>query len=228
MKMNILRHLPSAIFLVTACGSGVAFAAQPPAVQPAAVRGQGTASAMVQPALDTLTQALEVLRPEKWKASDAIKQETGSNIDSIHRDIQTTLPQLLATADAAPNSVSQLLPAYRNIEALYDVLLRVSQVGNLTAPNQQSAAIDHARASLEDARRALGDHLKSAAIAQEQQVHSLQAALRATPPAPPPVACPTPAPVKKPRRHRKPAAKSAKPASSTQSNNQQNGTTATH
>jgi hypothetical protein len=172
----------------------------------------------MQPALNTLTQALEVLRPEKWKASDAIKQETSSNIDSIHRDIQTTLPQLLATADAAPNSASQLLPAYRNVEALYDVLLRVTQVANLAAPNQQSATIDHARASLEDARHSLGDRLNSAALAQEQQVHRLQAALRAVPPPAAPVVCPTPAPAKKPRRRRKPVAKPAQPATSTQTN----------
>jgi len=233
MKMNFLHHLPSAIFLMTACGPGIVLLAQPPAARPvmqpsAAGRTQGTPSAMMQPALDTLTQALEVLRPEKWKASDAIKQETSSNISSIHRDIQTTLPRLLATADAAPNSVSQLLPAYRNIEALYDVLLRVVQVGNLAAPGQQSAAIDQARASLEDARRTLGDHLNSAALAQEQQVHSLQAALRAVPPAPAPVVCPTPAPVKKPRHRRKPVAKPAKPAPSTQQNAQPSGTSAAH
>lgn len=196
------------------------------------MQAQGTASATMQPSLDTLTQALEVLRPERWKASDAIKQETGSNIDSIHRDIQTTLPQLLAAADAAPNSVSQLLPAYRNVEALYDVLLRVVQVANLAAPGQQSAAIDHARASLEDARRALGDHLNSTALTQEQQVHRLQAALRAVPPPAAPVVCPTPAPVKKPRRRRKPVAKKpAQPATSTPQNgqtNQQNGTSAAH
>lgn len=171
----------------------------------------------MQPALDTLTQALEVLRPEKWKASDSIRQETASNIDSIHRDIQTTLPQLLSTADAAPNSVSQLLPAYRNVEALYDVLLRVTQVANLAAPNQQSAAIDHARARLEDARRALGDHLNSAALAQEQQVHSLQVALRAVPPPPPPVVCPTKPPVKKRRRVKKPVKKPAAAPAATQS-----------
>lgn len=225
-----MRHLPSAVFLVTICVPCLASAAQPPAAQPpAAMQSQGAASAIMQPSLDTLTQALEVLRPERWKAPDAIKQETGSNIDSIHRDIQTTLPQLLATADAAPNSVSQLLPAYRNVEALYDVLLRVAQVANLAAPGQQSAAIDHARASLEDARRTLGDRLNSAALGQDQQVHRLQAALRAVPPPAAPVVCPTPAPVKKPRRRRKPVAKPApKPATSTQQSNPQNGTSAAH
>jgi cell division septation protein DedD len=127
------------------------------------------------------------------------------------------LPQLLATADAAPNSVSQLLPAYRNVEALYDVLLRVCQVANLAAPSQQSAAIDHARASLEDARHTLGDRINSAALAQEQQVHSLQAALRAVPPPAAPVVCPTPAPVKKHRTARKTVKKTAPAPAATQS-----------
>lgn len=230
MNRNAMRRLPSVVFFVTICAPCLVSAAQPPAAQPpAAMQAQGTSSATMQPALDTLAQALEVLRPDKWKTPDAIKQETGSNIDSIHRDIQTTLPQLLATADAAPNSVSQLLPAYRNVEALYDVLLRVAQVANLAAPGQQSAAIDHARASLEDARRALGDHLNSTVLTQEQQVHRLQAALRAVPPPAAPVVCPTPAQAKKPRRRRKPVAKKpAQPATSTQQNNQQSGTSANH
>lgn len=163
----------------------------------------------MQPAIETLRQTIWILRPEKWKASDAIRQETSANIDSIHRDLTNTLPSLLTAADQTPDSVSRMLPAYRNIEALYDVLLRVVQVANLTAPKQQSAALDHARASLEDARRTLGDHLNSAALAQDQQVHGLQAALRAVPPAAAPVACPPPPPVKKHRTRRKPAKKPA-------------------
>ncbi len=169
----------------------------------------------MQPAIETLRQTIWILRPEKWKASDAIRQETSANIDSIHRDLTNTLPSLLTAADQTPDSVSRMLPAYRNIEALYDVLLRVVQVANLTAPKQQSAALDHARASLEDARRSLGDHLNSAALAQDRQVHSLQAALRAVPPPAPPIVCPTPAPVKKRRRVKKPVKKAAHaPASS--------------
>jgi hypothetical protein len=163
----------------------------------------------MQPALDTLQQTIDMLRPEKWKTSDAIRQETSANIDSIHRDLETPLPQLLAAADGDPDSISRMLPAYRNIEALYDVLLRVAEAGNVAAPGQQSAALERARAALEDGRRTLGDRLTSAALGQDQQVHNLQAALRAVPPAPAPVVCPPPPPAKKHRPRKKSVTKPA-------------------
>jgi hypothetical protein len=210
VKIKRTRHLLPAVVLMISCGSYVAMAAQPPAApSQTPPQTQKTPSAIMQPAIEILRQTIWGVRPEKWKASDEIRQETSSNIDSIHRDLTSTLPSLLTAADQTPDSVSGILPAYRNIEALYDVLLRVVQVANLSAPNQQSAALDHARASLDDARRSLGDHLNSAALAQDQQVHRLQAALRAVPPAPVPVACPPPAPVKKHKTRRKSAKKPA-------------------
>lgn len=226
--MNVLRHSFPAILLVTFCGACAALAAQAPAVTQPRTEAQPPRtkpSSLMQPALDTLQQTLSELRPEKWKASDAVRQEMAGNISSIHRDLETTLPPLLMAADNAPGSVSQLLPAYRNVEALYDVLLRVAEAGSIAAPNQQSAALERARASLEDGQRALGNHLKSIALAQEQQVRGLQAALRAVPPPPAPVVCPPPPAKKRPRR-RKPAAKpAAKPATSS---THQQSTTPSH
>jgi hypothetical protein len=179
----------------------------------------------MQPALDTLRQTLGVLRPDKWKTSDAARREASANVSSIERDLESTLPSLLATADGAPNSVVQIMPAYRNVQALYDVLLRIIGTGNLAAPGQQVAALEQARASLENAQRALGDRLKLAGLAQEQQIRSLQAALRAIPPPPPPVVCPKPpAPAKRRRRRRRPVPKpAAKPAPATQQNGNSTG-----
>ena len=172
-----------------------ALAQQPPAATvPAATK---TASTIMQPSLDTLGQTIGTLRPEKWKASGAVRDEAASNIDSIRQDLETMLPPLLVAADGAPGSVAQVLPAYRNIEALYDVVLRVAEAGRLAAPGDQAAALEEARSSLEAARRALGESVQASALAQEQQIHNLQAAVRAIPPTPVPVACPAPAPAKK-------------------------------
>ncbi|WP_348269905.1 hypothetical protein P8936_01555 [Edaphobacter paludis] len=199
-----MRHLLPTAFLISLCGPCVVLAAQAPAApSPATEQTQSTPSAIMQPALATVGQTIGMLRPDKWKASDAIRQQTLANIESIHHDLETTLPQLLAAADGAPDSVSQVWPAYRNIEALYDVLLRVAEAGNLTAPSQQNAALERARAALEEGRRTLGDRLTSAALAQEQQVRTLQAAVRAVPPPPAPVACPPPPPVKKHKARKK-------------------------
>lgn len=212
-----MRLLSPALLVVIFCGSCAACAAQQAAVAPqaAAARVAPVPSAIMQPALDLLDQAIGTLRPDKWKASDAVRDDAAANISSIRRDLDATLPQLLATADGAPASVTQVLPAYRNIEALYDVVLRVAEAGRLSAPGDQRSALEEARGKLESARRALGDRIQAAALAREQQVHSLQAALRAIPPAPAPAVCPTPAPVKKRKARRKttkkPATTTAKP-----------------
>ncbi len=193
--------------------ASAAFAQQPSAGPvPAAAQSGKTTSAIMQPSLNALGQTIGTLRPEKWKASGAVRDEAAANIVSIRQDLETILPPLLASADGAPGSVAQVLPAYRNIEALYDVLLRVAEVGRLSAPNDQAAALEEARSSLEGARRALGESVQTSALAQEQQVHNLQAAVRAIPPAPAPVACPAPAPVKK-HKARKKVVKKAAPTS---------------
>jgi hypothetical protein len=223
-----MRLFPSILCLATVCVSCAAFAAQTPATPPAPAQAQmqtpGNPSATLQPALDELQHALTALRPDKWKTSDEVRRETAANISSIRNDLETTLPPLLTAADGAPVSVARALPAFRNIEALYDVLLRVTGVANLSAPSQQSMALEQARASLEDGRRTFGDRLQSAALAQDQQLHSLEATVRAAPPAPAsPPACPPPPSAKKRRTHRKPATKPVPAAA-----NSKSGVTASH
>jgi uncharacterized membrane protein YccC len=128
--------------------------------------------------------------------------------------VQSTLPSLLATADAAPDSPAKTLPVFRNIDALYDVMLRLDAAGRLAAPKDQMSALDQAVSSLSDARHALGDQLQTSAENRETQIVHLQAALKAVPPPPPPpapVTC-TPPPVKKKRA--KPVTKPAPPTPS--------------
>ena len=172
-------------------------------------------SATMGPSIDVLKQALGTVNLEKWKASNAIKSEADGNLRSVQRDIESTLPPLLTAADAAPDSVTKTLPVFRNVDALYDVMLRLDAAGRLAAPKDQIGALDQALASLSDVRRTLGDQVQANAEAQDARINHLQASLKAVPPpAPPPpapVAC-TPAPTKK-KRATKPAAKPAPSAS---------------
>jgi hypothetical protein len=203
MKVTVMRFFTPAIFFVTCYVASAVLAAQTPASAPAAeTQPLKMPSAIMQPALDTLQQTISMLRPEKWKMSGAAREEAAANISSIRHDLEATLPSLLTSADGAPDSVTQVLPAYRNVEALYDVLLRVSETGSLFAPDQQSSALEEARAKLEVGRRELGERLQSAAVAREKQMHDLQAAVRAIPPPAPAPVCPlTPTPTKhKPRK----------------------------
>lgn len=210
--------------------SVLAFAVTIPAVvfaqtqAPAAPATQGTMSppsATLQPSLDILKQAIGSADVAHWKASSAIRDEAQSNLQSVQRDVATTLPGLLSTADAAPGSVAKTMPVFRNVDALYDVMLRIVVAAHLAAPKDQISALDQALSSLSEARRSLGDQIQSNAEAQETRELKLQTALRAVPPpapAPAPVAC-TP-PVKKRRTFPKKKTTATTKSTSSNSNSQ--------
>ena len=164
---------------------------------------------MMQPGIDAVKQALAVVKVDKWKTAGPVKDETVTNIGSIQRDVDGALPGLLTAADAAPDSVAKVFPAYRNIEALYDVLLRVNTVGRISAPAPESAALSQALVSLDDGRRALAERMQNGAVASEKQVIDLRAQLKAVPPpvvTAAPVCPTTTTPAKKPAA-KKPAPK---------------------
>lgn len=205
--MNATCRTPIVLFATLLICVSVA-AAQPaapaaPAAQPAASAAAPLPSRIFAPSLAQLRQALSIARPEKWKAPAPANQETAANIASIQHDLDGTLPGLLATADSNPGSVAEVLPAYRNVEALYDVVLRVTEMSQIVAPDAQSEALRQALHSLDDARRTLGDQLQNSAVNTSHALVSLQGELHtaqsslATAKAEPAPVCPTPAPAKR-------------------------------
>ena len=177
-------------------------------------------SALLQPALDTLEQAIGVLKVEKWKGG-SVRAEAGTNVSSIMRDLQSTLPPMLKEADAAPGTMSKVLPVSRNIDALYDVVLRVVDSASVSAPGEQLAPMQDAMTGLSKARHALDDRILDMAAAREKQIGDLQVALKnqpapvcpVAPPPPPPPAPKKPAPKKKkPKPATPPAATTTQPA----------------
>jgi hypothetical protein len=184
-------------------GQNAAYAGGAPPGAAASGPRAAAPSAILEPALEVLKQAIAETNTDRWKASGAVRDEAQTNLRSIERDVETTLPPLLAAADAAPDSAAKTLPAYRNVEALYDVLLRLEAAGQLAAPRDQASALEQALANLNDGRRMLGDQLQLDADGQERQLVRLQAALRVVPTPVPPTAAVCPS---------SPAKKSAKPA----------------
>lgn len=94
----------------------------------------------------------------------------------MQKDLQTTLPPLLAAADAAPASAAASLPVLLNLDALYSVLLRVTIASRNSAPRPENTALEQAATLLDGARRSLGEAVLASAKASEQRVSDLQAA----------------------------------------------------
>ncbi len=130
--------------------------------------------ANLRPALANVQTALGSINIGRWKASSDIRANSQQDLTSMQRDLTTTLPGLMAQAEAAaangPAALSPTFAVFRNIDALYDVLLRVTETAALTGPSSDANVLEAARADLEDGRGKLGAWLLQAIGAQDAQM----------------------------------------------------------
>jgi hypothetical protein len=204
--------------------TGFAVSAQPATSANTGVQtGPAAPSAIVQPALTDVQRSMSALTISRWKAPNDVRNVAQQNATSIQHDLTDTLPGLLSQADSASGSVPPEFAVYRNIDALYDVLLRVYSTASLAAPQGEVDELFASLQKLEAARSQLGDAILSASQAREAEVTRLQAAVKAATAAaaaPPPPAKSTvvddgPAASSTVKKKKKPAPKPATSGSST-------------
>ncbi|MGI8771610.1 MAG: hypothetical protein ACR2JE_09240 [Acidobacteriaceae bacterium] len=178
----------SAAALAVLLLSSIPVHAQPasaPTTAPApgqSMSSQSTQNAMVlgdslnalQPAMDGLHQTLASLNVSKWKAPGDVRGQAQSDIDSMQRDLNGTLPDLLAKARSANSSVSPSFAVFRNVDALYDVMLRVTETATLAGAQRDAGQLEQSRAMLEHARAQLGTALLQQSQAQDAEVVQLR------------------------------------------------------
>jgi hypothetical protein len=164
--------------------------AQAPATAAAPAAPAGFAMNNLRPALANVQTAITNLNVTHWKVPNDIRATTQQDINSMQRDLNTTLPGLMAQADtAASNGPAALSPAfavYRNLDALYDVMLRVTETAGLAGSSSDASSLEEARAGLDSGRANLGNWLLQAIGAQDAQVAHAQATVVKPPAAPPP------------------------------------------
>jgi hypothetical protein len=215
----VMRVFPVFSVLLLAGSSGFAQSAPVPAADASSANGAAI-SAIVQPALQDVQRVSGSLNTGKWRTSNDVKSSTDKNLASIQRDLTETLPNLLSRADNAAGAVEPVFAVYRNVDALYDVLLRVTQTAIMAAPPSEASAVESALERLESARKQLGDVINTSVADRESQIVKLQAAVKAAAAPPPaatkpavvddgPPAKPAPAVKKKKKPAAKPAAKPA-------------------
>ncbi len=147
------------------------------------------------------TQAdLAKSRIERWKTDGSTKKQALANVDSIQRNLQGALPEIIGQLRAAPENLSPQLRAapenlsptfklYRNLDALYDVLGSVVESAGAFGPKDDFQALSNDLNAFESSRRALGERLENLTSAKENEIARLrtdlkaaQAAIPVTPP----------------------------------------------
>ena len=160
-----------------------------PAAEPTPTAGFPVAN--LRPALANVQTAVANLSIARWKIPAAARSAAEEDVASIQRDLTATLPGLMTEAEARPASgpaaLSPSFALFRNLDALYDVLLRVTETASFSGSAADASNLEAARAGLADGRAQLGTWLLQSIGAQDAQIAHSQA------PAPPrPAAAPAP------------------------------------
>lgn len=164
---------------VLACPLASSAGAQAPAAPATQSRSQSAAALndslqQLGASLDRLQHALSALTVSKWKAPGDVRQTTQADVDSMQRDLTGTLPGLLAAAHADPTKLAPVFAVYRNVDALYDVLLRVSETAQLAGATNDGRSLEEQRTALEASRRQVSTALLQSAQAQDAEVMQLR------------------------------------------------------
>jgi hypothetical protein len=197
MKRNAL--LSSAFFLSTCI---VTLGQSGPAPSGAAANGQGGSpvsyasvtqlNGMLSELEDTSkkTQSdLQKLRIEKWKADGSYKKQALGNAESIERNLQGALPEIIGQLRSAPESLPVTFKLYRNLDALYDVLGNVTEGAGAFGSKDDLQSLSNDLSSFEGTRKQLAERLDNLSNAKEAEIARLrtdltkaQAAIPAEPP----------------------------------------------
>jgi hypothetical protein len=165
------------------------------------------------------TQAdLTKLRVERWKTDANYKKQILANSDSIQRNLQTALPEIMTQLRNAPEDLPSTFKLYRNLDALYDVLGSVAESTGAFGPKDDYQALSNDLNSFEGTRKALAERIETLASAKESEIARLRTDLKtaqaAIPVAPPKkLVVDDTEPAKKPPVKKKPVPK--KPVSAT-------------
>lgn len=175
---SILLILQFAVLTLTAPAAGLQSNAAPPSsgvatISPAFIE-------TLRPALEQAGNSVGRIQIDHWKVSKTWKEQMQSDADSIAQDLSHQLPGLFQQAQASPAALDAQMRVMQNVDALYDVLVRLTMAADLTEKKTDAALLDSAVERLEAARKTATAQLVSAAALQNQQLVQLQARVQAS------------------------------------------------
>jgi hypothetical protein len=161
---------------------------------------------------------LSKLRIERWKTDGGSKKRSLADADSVQRNLQNALPEMIAQLRNSPEDLPATFKLYRNLDALYDVLSSVVESTGAFGSKDDLQALSNDLSTFEATRKQLAERVQNLAASKEQEIVRLRSDLKtaqaAIPAAPPKkIIVDDNEPAKKPAVKKKPAAK--KPATST-------------
>jgi len=117
---------------------------------------------------------LAKLRVERWKTDSSTKRQVQGNVDSIQRNLQDALPEIVAQLRSSPESLSSTFKLYRNLSALYDVFSSVVESAGAFGSKDEFQSLENDLTSLDQARRSFGERMETITGAREAELARLR------------------------------------------------------
>lgn len=132
--------------------------------------------------LEEASQAAQLdlakMRIEKWKTDSGSKRQAQGNVDSIQRNLQSALPEIIAELKASPESLTSTFKLYRNLDALYDVFESVAESAGAFGSKDEFQSLENDVSAFEKGRHSVAERMETLAGAKEVEVTRLRAALQ--------------------------------------------------
>ena len=128
------------------------------------------------------TQAdLVRLRIEKWKTDGSYKKQALGNVDSIQRNLQGALPEIITQLRNAPEDLPATFKLYRELDALYDVMGSVAEGTGAFGSKDDFQSVSNDLSGFESARKQLAERIENLASSKEAEITRLRAAQKTAP-----------------------------------------------
>jgi hypothetical protein len=125
------------------------------------------------------TQAdLGKLRIDHWKTDGNSKKQALSNVDSIQRNLQGALPEMISGLRAAPEDMPATFKLYRNLDALYDVLGNVVELTGAFGSKEEVQSLSNDLNNFEGTRKQIAERMENLSASKEAEIVRLRADLK--------------------------------------------------
>jgi hypothetical protein len=158
----------------------------PPPVAYASVSELNGMLAQLQQTAQSMQSDLGKMRIEKWKTGASTKQQTLANVESVQRNLQSALPEIIAQLNNAPEDLGVSFKLYRNLDALYDVFGSVVESAGAFGSKDEFQSLGNDMTGLESARHAFGERMQKLTASKEDELTRLRAQVKTLSAAPPP------------------------------------------
>jgi hypothetical protein len=165
--------------------AGVPAATQPPVAYASVSELNGILSQLQQTA-QNIQADLQKTRIERWKTDGSTKKQTLTDVESIQRNLQSSLPETITQLNNSPEDLAASFKLYRNLDALYDVFGSVAEAAGAFGSRDEFQSLDNDLNGLKNARRAFAERMQKLATSKEDELTRLRTQVKTLTAAPPP------------------------------------------